>query len=311
MYNTATMIVGWPNGRVLGIVVGGLIGFVCMMLLAAYLVGTETAAGNDARNILPITSTLPPMLGDPPSSAYPGSSANGWTPTAVQSYVNVPSAGGCIQNGKILSAFATRSYYYDNSTTIKGSDQASMTIDVYVEPSVAAAKAAQAQVHTQRYRKCYAQDTADLLNQLGMQVVKPTTVSPILIDTEFPTPAFQSESIVTLDRGLHPYYDATAVMRYGRYRAIVDIGRCCQPIPFATLQNAVDYVQLRMRAAPETNGPNWMVILILSVVVVLSYTVVGRGIFVYSQQQQLRRESLSAGSSGTYWSTERDRRRRG
>ena len=82
-YNAAIMIVGFPNSRVLGIVAGSLIGFVCMMLLAAYLVGTEAAAGNDARNIMPITSSLQPMLGDPPSSAYPGSSANGWTPTAV------------------------------------------------------------------------------------------------------------------------------------------------------------------------------------------------------------------------------------
>ena len=236
VYDYAAMIVGSPNIRALSIL-GGLIGFICMMLLAAYLVSTEEAAGNGARNILPVTGILPPMLGVPPSAAYPGSSANGWTPTAVQSYVNVPNTGGCIRNGGILSAFATRSYYYNNSTTIKGSDQASMSINVYVEPSVAAAKAAQAQVDTERYRKCYAQDTADLLNQAGMQVVKPTTVAPILIDTGFSTPAFQSESIVALNGGLHPYYDATAVMRYGRYRAIVDIGRCCQPIPFATLQS--------------------------------------------------------------------------
>lgn len=65
-----------------------------------------------------------------------------------------------------------------------------------------------------------------------------------------------------------------------------------------------------MRAAPETIGPNWMVVLILSVVVVLSYTIVGRGIFVYSQQQLRQREPLYANSQGTYWSTERGRERK-
>ena len=305
------MIFSFPNGRMLSVFVSSIIGLVCFIAMFASILTSETAAGNDARNIFPLTSFLPPMLGDPPSSAYPDSSANGWTPTAVQSYVNVPSAGGCIQNGGILSAFATRSYYYNNSTTIKGGDQASMTINVYVEPSTAAAIAAQAQVRTLRYRTCYAQDTADLLNQAGMQVVKPTTVSPILIDTIFPTPAFQSESMVALDGGVHPYYDAAAVIRYERYRAIVDIGRCCQPIPLATLQNTVDYVQQRMQVAPESIGPNLTEILGLSLAIILAYLIAGLNLIAINNQQKRRRDSLSSMSHGTYWSTERNRRRRG
>ncbi len=304
------MIVGFPNRRVLSVFASSIIGFICFIAIVASILLSETAAENDARNIFPVTSSLPPMLGNPPSSTYPGSSANGWTPTAVQSYVDVPSAGGCIQNGKILSAFATRAYYYNNSTTIKGGDQASMTINVYVEPSMAAAAAAQAQVQTQRYRTCYARDTADLLNQAGMQVVNPTTVSPILIDTEFPTPAFQSESMVTLDGGLHPYYDATAVIRYGVYRAIVDIGRCCQPIPFATLQSTVDYVQLRMRAAPQDIGVNWIEIAILGLVGAVAYLITGVNLAASTKQQRHRLDSLSSTDHGTYWTTERNRRRR-
>ena len=302
------MIVGFPNGRVLIVVASSVIGFVCFMAVLVSILSSETAAGNDARNIIPITSSLPPMLGDPPSSAYPSSSANGWTPTAVQSYVDVPTAGGCIQNGKILSAFATRSYYYNNSTTIKGGDQASMTINVYLEPAIAAAVAAQSQVQTRRYQDCYAKDTAALLNQAGMQVVSSTTVSPLSITTLFPTPAFQSRSMVTLSGGVHPYYDAAAVIRYGRYRAIVDIGRCCQPIPLATLQNTVDYVQQRMQVAPESIGPNFEVILGLGAVAILCYVTVGRNLIAYSHEQKRRRELLSADDRGPYLSTERIRK---
>lgn len=286
------MIVGFPGGKLLGGILAGLVGLLGMVALVIYLLTSMGMAVNDAKNIIPLTGTLPPMLGDPPSSAYPGSSANGWTPTAIQAESSVSAAGGCIAHAGDLLAFATRSYYYNNSTTIKGSDQASMTINVYVEPSYAAASAAQSQVDTARYRTCYAKQTTYQLNFAGMQVVQATTVSPLLIITISPVVAFASRSTYRAGATLRPYYDATAVMRYGRYRAIVDIGRCCQAIPLYTLQNTVDFVEQRMRLAPSAVGPSWPTVVALAAVMILGEAVAAWSFARYADEQRRLREPL-------------------
>ena len=304
------MIIGFPGGKLVGATAGAIIGFVGLMRLAVYLTASTNAAVNDARNIIPLTQALPPMLGDPPSSAYPGSTANGWTPTAIQTYRLVPAAGGCIEHAAVLSAFVTRTYYYNNSTTLKGNDQASMTIDVYVEPSDTAASLAQAQVPSQRYQACYAKHTTALLNMAGMQVTKATTVSPLLIDAIFPGVSFESTSRYRANNALLPYYDATAVVRYGRYRAIVDIGRCCQIIPLYTLQNTVDLVEQRLQLAPEHIGASLFVVLALAVLGAIGDLTMAGFLIGYSKDARRRRMAIEVSDSKLHWTAGRSRNRR-
>jgi hypothetical protein len=304
------MIFGLPHPKLVGASVGALIGLLSLTIIVVNLVGASDAAINDARNIIPLTQTLPSIFGDAPSSAYPGSSANGWTPSSIQEYQMVPAAGGCIEHAAVLPAFVTRTYYYNNSTTIRGSDQASMTINVYVEPSASAAASAQSQVHTVRYQSCYAKETSALLNLAGMQVAAPPAVTPLLINTIIPGVAFESTTDYRQGSALRPYYDATAVVRYGQYRAVVDLGRCCQVIPLYTLLNTVDQVEERMRVAPENVGVNLPLVIGWAVIGVVGESAMTWCLIGYSADIKRRRLAADDGDPSSHWTTARSPTRR-
>ncbi len=294
-----------PRLKLFGAVVAMIGGLAGIGLLVAYLIGSESAAANAAKNLVPVTSSLPIMTGDPPSRAYPGTGPNGWTPTGTQTYENVPPENNCTRNTHTLLGFATSSYYYNDSPTIKGSDQASMTINTIVEPSSAVAAALERQVTTNRYRTCYAKRTTYSLNTAGLQVVGATSVSPLLIDVIRPGVAFESESMYAGGRGLLPYYDATAIVRYGQYRAVVDIGRCCQAIPLYTLQNTVDLVEERMDTAPVVQGLSLLYLVALTALLVGCYVVAFLLLKGYSDSIKRGRIDLTGGEDRASWSTRR------
>ena len=299
------LIIYAPRLKLFGAIVAMIGGLAGIGVLAAYLVGSESAAANAAKNLVPLTSSLPIIPGDPPTMAYPGTGPNGWTPTGTQTYQNIPPENNCTRNTRTLLGFTTSSYYYNDSTTIKGSDQASMTINTIVEPSSLVAALLERQVATKRYQACYAKRTTYLLNKAGLQVARSPSVTPLIIDVIRPGVAFESEALYGAARGLLPYYDATAIVRYRQYRAVVDIGRCCQAIPLYTLQNTVDLVEERMAVAPAVQALSLPYLVGLTAEVVGCYVIAFLLLKGYSDSMKQGRIDLLGGEERTSWSTRR------
>jgi hypothetical protein len=199
-------------------------------------------------SFLPPLSTLPSIPGIAPSTAYPGTAANGWMESADYSQGLIIPAKGCQAKTTYELFWVDHDYFYDNSVGQANTDYGNASIDAFVAGSLAEADTAQRATLTSQYQTCFAQQEVTLLENAGTAVTGSPTITPAQSPAGGAAAIFDYTIPYLANGAPQTYYMTAAFFQVGQYRAIVEEDGVTAP-PLSFMQQMVAPVEASMTAA--------------------------------------------------------------
>jgi len=213
--------------------------------------GTTALEYQQAAESISLTATdLSPFSVHSPVAAVTGAAATGWD-VIYDAPIDVAHlTGGCLTPLSPEIAGWYRGYSYDLEPDDVDEGQGSLWVYVIDTPADAATE--QGEIATAAYGLCWGTQVTTDLNSVGsgVAVTGPASIAVESVETAVPSYMRLYATPYTFGGEAKTYYDSVVWLRYGRYRAILDLGTCCGQPPASDFQADAQLLAARMQAAP-------------------------------------------------------------